>query len=329
MKHFDSTVAGNGDPCGTAGVLGSVAGSGTGVGPATSIRRGYVDVPWGQLHYARCGEPTARSVVLVHQTPRSWDEYRDVLPLLGREFDAIAADTAGFGASDLDLQAGDSIEHYAEGLGLLIDGLRLGPVALVGHHTGALVALEAAVRDPTRVWAIVLSSAPLRSADERAAALAGPGIDDVQERADGSHLTEMWSRRAGFYPPNLPDLLNRFVADALRVGDRAEEGHRAVNRYAAPDRVEELRQAGVPVLVLAGTSDPFAYPMLTRWREALPDAMIAEVATGMVPMPDQLPRPFATVVGDFLRTVDAKRPANEAGANVAGAGVPGDEGAAS
>lgn len=285
-----------------------------------SVARGYVDVPWGRLHYARCGEGAGPPVVLAHQTPRSWDEYRDVLPLLGRDYDTVAADTPGFGASDLDPRAGDSIEHYAEGLSLLIDGLRLRRVALVGHHTGALVALEVAVRVPTRLRAVVLSSAPLRSADERAAALAGPGIDDVEERPDGSHLAELWSRRLRFYPPGRPDLLRRFVADALRVGDRAEEGHRAVNRYPAPERAEELRRAGLPVLVLVGAADPFAYPMLPRWRAALPGADVVELATGMVPLPDQLPGAFASAVAGFLRRVDGEDPG---GSTTAGAGASG------
>ncbi len=260
-------------------------------------------MPWGQLHYARCGEGVGPPVVLVHQTPRSWDEYRDVLPLLGREFDAVAPDTAGFGASDLG-HGGDSIEHYADALAILVDVLGLEGVALVGHHTGALVALELAVRAPTRVRAVVISSAPLRSADERFAALAGPGIDDVEERADGSHLTELWRRRQAFYPQGRPDLLQRFVTDALRVGGRAEEGHRAVNRYDAPARVEQLRREGLPVLVLAGTDDPFAYPMLPRWRDALPGAELDEIATGMVPLPDQLPGAFAATVAGFLRALD-------------------------
>ncbi|MDA8077170.1 MAG: alpha/beta hydrolase [Actinomycetota bacterium] len=273
---------------------------------AVTIRRGYVDVPWGQLHFARCGEGNGAPVAMAHQTPRSWDEYRDVLPLLGRDYDTVALDTPGFGASDLDPRAGDSIEHYADGLTLLIDELGLDQVALVGHHTGALVTLEVAVRCPTRVRAVVLSSAPLRSADERAAALAGPGVDDVTERPDGSHLTELWRRRLAFYPAGRSDLLRRFVADALRVGSRAEEGHRAVNRYPAPERAEELRRTGLPVLVLVGSADPFAYPMLARWREALPDAKVIELATGMVPLPDQLPVPFAAAVAEFLRALDER-----------------------
>lgn len=272
---------------------------------AVTVRRGYVGVPWGQLHYARCGEGGGgQPVLLAHQTPRSWDEFRDVLPILGRAYDVVAADTPGFGASDLDPARGDSIEHYAEGLTLLVDQLGLRRVALVGHHTGALVVLEAALRMPTRVRAVVLSSAPLRSAEERAGALAGPGIDDVEERADGSHLAELWARRLRFYPPERPDLLRRFVADALRVGDRAEEGHRAVNRYPAPERAAALQRTGLPVLVLVGAADPFAFPMLARWQEALPGAEVTTLPTGMVPMPDQLPGDFAAAVAGFLRRVD-------------------------
>ncbi len=46
-----------------------------------------------------------------------------------------------------------------------------------------------------------------------------PPVDDVDHRPDGSHIAELWSMRAPFYP-NDPDLLNRFIIDALKAGDR-------------------------------------------------------------------------------------------------------------
>ena len=52
------------------------------------IERRFVATPAGTLHCAIAG--TGRPVLLLHQTPRSWDEFRDVLPLLGREVQAIA-----------------------------------------------------------------------------------------------------------------------------------------------------------------------------------------------------------------------------------------------
>lgn len=267
-------------------------------GRDAAVHRGYVRVPWGELHYARCGE--GDPVVLIHQTPRSSDEFRDVLPLMGAHFDVIAPDTAGFGASDLPGGAVETIELYADGVELLLDGLGLDRVALVGHHTGGLVALEVAARPSQRARALVLSSTPCKTPHERATQLGEPGIDEVEQREDGSHLTELWRRRQAYYPKGRPDLLERLIIDALRAGDRIEEGHRAVNRYCLEER---LALVAVPVLVLVGSEDPFAFPMLARWRDVLPTAAIAEVTGGMVPMPDQLPAEFAAVLADFLTSL--------------------------
>ena len=60
----------------------------------------------------RAATRTAPAVLLLHQTPRSWAEYREVLPLLGAAFRAIAMDTAGFGDSD-PVAAPASIEAWA------------------------------------------------------------------------------------------------------------------------------------------------------------------------------------------------------------------------
>ncbi|MEV8062544.1 hypothetical protein AB0P37_40570 [Streptomyces antimycoticus] len=55
----------------------------------------YTSSRFGQLHYVECGE--GEPVLLLHQTPRSWTEYRDVLPLVGATHRAIAMDTVGYG----------------------------------------------------------------------------------------------------------------------------------------------------------------------------------------------------------------------------------------
>ena len=62
-------------------------------------RLSYIDLPHGQVHYASCGDRGAPAVLFLHQTPRSWAEYRRVLPLVADGYWAIAMDTAGFGAS--------------------------------------------------------------------------------------------------------------------------------------------------------------------------------------------------------------------------------------
>lgn len=258
------------------------------------VVRGFVETPDGAIHYRRAGR--GRPVLCLHQTPRSSDEYRDVLPLLGRELDAIAMDTIGYGDSYHPARP-CGIEDYARGVLALLDGLALGRVALVGHHTGAVVALEVAAVAPKRVERLVLSASPYVDAEDRERRRTRPPIDEVAVREDGGHLAELWRRRQAFYPRGRPDLLTRFVVDALRAKD-PEEGHRAVSAYRMEERVGRIR---CPTLLVCGTDDPFSFPRQAALARAIPNAPTVSIPGGTVAMVDQMPEAFAAAVLPFLR----------------------------
>jgi len=259
------------------------------------VERRFVAVPDGTVHCAVAGSGPA--VLLFHQTPRSWDEYRDVLPLLGRGRQAIAMDTVGFGDSTALPPGEDSIERWAAAAADLLDALGLQRAALVGHHTGAYVATELAASRPERVEAVVLSSLNLSTREERLTHATGRAVvDDVNATPDGSHVLELWRGRAAFYPPST-DLLERYLVDCIRAGDRAAEGHRVVARYAVEERLPLVR---CPALLVAATADPHAYPCLPALRAALPEAAVAEIEGGTVALPDGRPDEFAAAVVEFL-----------------------------
>jgi pimeloyl-ACP methyl ester carboxylesterase len=262
----------------------------------TAVRRRYVDVAWGQLHVAECGDAAATPVVLLHQTPRSWDEYAEVLPLLARTRRAIAVDLPGMGASDPH-PGGASIEAYGTGVVDAIGALGLTSCDLVGHHTGGVVAFEVATQAPPLVRRLVLSSTPYLDADAREARRHRPPIDAVDVDPGGAHLAELWQRRRRFYPPDRPDLLARFVRDALRVAD-AEAGHSAVAAYEMERRVGDLR---APTLLVGHAADPYAFPELDRLRAALGDTVadVAVIDGGMVPL-EYTAAEFAGIVERFL-----------------------------
>lgn len=182
-------------------------------------------------------------------------------------------------------------------------GLSTGPAILVGHHTGALVVLEAAVANPEIASMCMLSSAPLMSPSQREKALSRPSVGAMEEQPDGGHLASLWQARQAFYPPNRPDLLRRFMIDALRLGADIEEGHRAVYRYPLDRRLPAL---SVPTGLIAAKADPFAYPMLEAWRKALPNAPVEVIEAGMVPLPDQLPSEFAQAITQIVATLNAR-----------------------
>jgi len=258
------------------------------------LRKGYADTTEGQIHYATVGQ--GKPVLLLHQTPRSWDEYREVLPLIGKKYRAIAMDTVGFGDSYRPKKK-DSIEVYAQGVIRLLDVLSIDRTSLVGHHTGGVIAVEIAATYPERVDKLVLSSTPFVDAEDRKRRKTRPAIDEVELREDGSHLTELWQRRMAFYPKDRPDLLTRFVIDALKVNDRMEEGHRSVNAYKMEDKAPLIK---APTLVIAGTEDPFSYPRMMPLANSIRGSKTVAIKGGMVPMVDQMPEAFAKVVIDFL-----------------------------
>ena len=260
------------------------------------IRRGFADLSVGQVHYAGCGDPRSPAVLLLHQTPRSWSEYRAVLPLIGAARYAVAMDTAGFGDSD-DGGVPASIAQWARVACELLDALGIAQADVVGHHTGGVVAVELAAAFPARVRRLVLSSTPYTDEAFRRARAERPPIDEVAPSDDGTHLAALWQKRQAFYPAGRPELLEAFVLDALKLGRRVEAGHRAVASYRMEDRIGRVTQ---PALVLRATDDPFAAPHAEELRRHLADARIVEIEGGMVPLPDQMPEAFAAAVLGFL-----------------------------
>ncbi|HYF21513.1 MAG TPA: alpha/beta hydrolase [Ramlibacter sp.] len=248
------------------------------------------------MHYAECGDASAPPVLLLHQTPRSWREYEAVLPLLGARFRAIAMDTAGFGDS-APAPGEASIEDWAAVAVQLLDALRIPRAHVVGHHTGGVIAVELAARHPGRVGSLVLSSTPCTDEAFRRARAARPGIDEVEPSPDGDHLAALWRKRQGFYPDGRPELLQAFVADALKVRGDVEGGHRAVARYRMEEVIGSVRQ---PVLLVRAPQDPFASPHAAELQQHLPQATLVDIPGAMVPLPDQLPAEFAQAVLDFL-----------------------------
>jgi pimeloyl-ACP methyl ester carboxylesterase len=261
------------------------------------IERSFIPTETGNIHVAAAG--AGAPVLLLHQTPRSWDEFRDVLPLLGRNYRALAMDTVGYGDSDPPPNGHASIENWAKAAHHLLVALGIGRAAVVGHHTGAAIAVEIAATYPERVGALVLSASPYVDAARRAATSAEHRavVDDVTPRMDGGHLAELWSMRQAFYPADRIDLLERFIVDALKAGPRAAEGHRVVDRYEMEKRLPLIR---CPTLVIAPTADPHAYPHARKVHTAIAGSTLVEIENGMVPLPDQMPEEFSATVHHFL-----------------------------
>lgn len=259
-----------------------------------ALRKAYAETRHGQIHYVEAG--SGHAVLLLHQTPRSWTEYEDVIPLLADQQRVIAVDTLGFGPSDQPRQRW-SISLFVDGVEDLIDALALARISIVGHHTGGVIALELAARYPERVRSLVLSGVPYVDRARRGRVAHRATIDGIPISDDGSHYQLLWNKRAGFYPPDRPDLMRRFMIDAVRVGERGEEGHIAVNEYRMEDRIGFVRAR---TLIVCGEHDRFSLPDVPKLRERISGAESTVLSGVEVSSADHDPKQFASIVDSFL-----------------------------
>ena len=125
----------------------------------------YVETRAGRLHVVtKNGHADRPCLVLLHQTPRSWDEFAAVAQLI-EDYRLVIPDLPGYGASPATDE--NTIEAAADAVAALLDALRVPQAHLVGHHFGGLVAYQLAASDPDRVQSLVLSSTPFIDQQER------------------------------------------------------------------------------------------------------------------------------------------------------------------
>ncbi|WP_067673273.1 alpha/beta fold hydrolase [Nocardia miyunensis] len=266
-----------------------------------NLRFAYADTSFGQLHYAEQGDGPV--LLLLHQTPRSWDEFRELIPLLADEHRVIAMDMVGFGAS-AKLLAPQTIELYAQGAWELLDAIGVDHAAVLGHHTGAAVALELAATGSERIAAVVLSSCPWTDERYRTDHATGAGVDRAQQSEDGAHLRTLWELRRPYYPAPVAGLLDRFVRDALAPGVDPAEGHRACARYRMEDRIGSVT---APVLLIGAGEDPFSMPnlpVLSAHLTAARSVRSATIENGTVALIEREAAAIASATREFLASIE-------------------------
>jgi pimeloyl-ACP methyl ester carboxylesterase len=260
--------------------------------PMSETTRNFFKTPLGEVHFIDVGESAGPPVVLLHQTPRSVDEFAEVIPLLAVRHRVIAVDNPGYGCSDKPPRQ-PTVEEYADTVVGVLDHLAIPSAHLVGHHTGAILAVDIAARYPDRVGRLVLSG-PLYMDEEVREMLHRISVQ-WRVQPDGSHMTEKWEKFSGWVPR--PEVVHRVVTDLLRAGETSEYGHFACADYHMEDT---LPRVTAPALLIVGDNDPFAKsPKNTIFAETIPSTEQVELPGGVF-LPTESPEPFAEAVLAFL-----------------------------
>ena len=216
------------------------------------VSRRFVDGRFGQIHYriAQPNRPRRVPLMCFHLSPSSGRMYGRILAAMARDRIAIAPDTPGFGESDAPPEPPE-IADYAAAMGEVLDALEIGPVDLLGYHTGSKIAVELAQQRPQQVRRLVLVSAPIYTAEELASQKTDYAAKPVAD--DGAHLKDAWDGHWKWRAKDTPvALVQREITESMRGGDKSFWGHRAAFNYAHADNLPEVSQ---PVFVLCPKDD--------------------------------------------------------------------------
>jgi len=215
------------------------------------MKYGYAEIPEGQIHYV--AEGNGMPLLLLHQTSGWSGEYIRILPSLSQSYKTIAMDSIGYGLSSLPDHP-FSIQDHAKAVKEFLAVMGIRKTHLMGHHTGATIALEFAASNPDAVAKLILSGCPDYEPDVRKSKLEDPKFHVMVMDPEGTYIMDIWRRMRNSAPDASPEIWHEALIPRLMPGKRAEEGHRAVFLYDGRKRLSLLR---CPTLLLSGTKDVF------------------------------------------------------------------------
>lgn len=257
-----------------------------------TVRGGYVDSDWGQVHYRIAGT-SGPWVGLFHESPLSSRVWEAVLPRLGQSARVVAFDTPGYGASDPPPDPGREIPEYAAVLSRAAATIGMSDVVFGGVHTGASLAIEAAHAFDGGVRGLVLSGVALYTDEERAEHLASWAPDAPYDAA-GVQFDWAIERYQRIWPNLTADLLQVAVTELMRAVDRYHWGYRAAFRHDPSGPLAALDQ---PVLLLDAEHDLLA--------DKDPVAMELARSARLVTLPGLPGQPHLRAPDDYARNVRA------------------------
>jgi pimeloyl-ACP methyl ester carboxylesterase len=270
-----------------------------------------------RLHYVVAGEGP-RTMVLLHGFPQTWWAWREVIgPVVDAGFRVVAPDYRGAGQSwrpasgyDKRTMAGDVHALLRRHLG--VDG----PIVVVGHDIGLMVAYAYAQAYREDVARLVLVDAPLPGTavfdrlrtDPRVWHFAFHGARDVAEMLvagrERAYLQAFFNARifdtSGVSDADLDHYASAYSAPgAMRAGF---EVYRAFDQDAADNRaaLERNGKLAVPVLAVGGMTSTTGPLMEELAREVADDVTAVRISGTAHWIPEENPSEFVNAVLTFV-----------------------------
>ena len=208
------------------------------------------------------GDPEGRPIVFAHGFGCSQEMWRLVAPEFESDHLVVLYDQVGAGRSDLsayDAGKYDSLQGYATDVLEILEELDLRDAVFVGHSVSAMIGVVAAVRDSSRLGALVLVGPSPRYINDGdyVGGFERADIESLLDSLDANYLG--WSAQmapAIMGNPDRPELGEELTASFCSV-DPVIARHFASVTFLSDNR-RDLADVDLPTLVLQCSDDIIA-----------------------------------------------------------------------
>ena len=236
------------------------------------------------------------NVVLLHPIGLDLTCWDDVVAALAPRYRVLRVDLRGHGSSS-PAAPGATLADYAEDVHALLAHLKHTPTAVVGLSFGGMITQALALAHPEDVSALAICGCPCTLPDagrqmmnDRAASAERDGMAPAIETTLERWFTKPFLEKGGGEGAR-----KRLLADDPNEWAR---GWRAIAQLDTAPRLGEIK---VPVLCIAGESDPASAPAaLGEIAKRIEGAQLAVLPGAPHMMQIEQPKEFAATVGAFL-----------------------------
>lgn len=208
-----------------------------------------------RVHVLRAG--TGLPVLLIHGVGLRAEAWGPQMTALAQDHAVYAVDLPGHGGSD-PLGDGAELADYAEWAAQVIDSLGCGPMVVVGHSMGAMIAAALAIWHPAQVAGVALLN-PVHRRDPAARAAV---LDRAEQIAAGhGDRTAPLDRWFDAGDHALRAQVGGWLRDVSQQGYAAAYAAFALGDVAYASQLHRIR---CPLLALTGADDGNSTPTMTH-----------------------------------------------------------------
>ena len=262
-----------------------------------------------RIFYREAGDPAKSTIVLLHGFPASSHSYRELIPMLSRDYHVIAPDYLGSGYSDrpdpdIEPYTFDKLADHVEGL---LKALKIDRYTLYMQDFGSPVGFRLIERNPDAIEAIISQNANAyldgltperreffrkahedKSPAEVASLFARMGPDGI---INGQYLRDVAPERRDIMSPDSWTLDLSFLRtekDQKIQVQLYQDYQTNIDRYPVWQALMRKRQ--FPALIVWGRNDPaFIAPGAEAYLRDLPKAELHLIDAGHFAVEEQAP----------------------------------------